>query len=135
MLKTENENPATPLASPDPETDRRVAVISCLNLLVDAPLRENPKSLPWGFTGPREHLLQLMREIWTSPGLPSSADDLVKFLQSPGTDKLLRSGGLLVSFPRHPQGGPGRERPDLIKVERETNPEGTYQPLVDSIRR
>jgi hypothetical protein len=136
VLKTENETPAKPaLASPDPETDRRVAVISCLNLLVDAPLRENPRSLPFSFTGPREHLLQQMKNIWTSSGLPD-ADELVKFLQSPGTDKLLRSAGLLVSFPRHPQGGPSRERPDLVHVERldAGNPD-QYVPRIDGVRR
>jgi hypothetical protein len=132
---SEEENPAKPpLASPD--ADRTIAIIASLNILVDAPLRENPKALPWGFTGPREHLLQLMRERWTPPGLPEDADELVKWLQAKEHYKPLRSAGLLVSFPKHPQGGPGRELPDLVHVERldAENPD-QYVPLIDGIRR
>jgi hypothetical protein len=134
---SEEENPAKPhLASPDPETDRRIAIISCLNILVDAPLRENPKALPFSFTGPREHLRQLMREIWSSPGLPKDADELVNWLQAKEHYKLLRAAGLLVSFPKHPQGGPDRPLPDLVHVERADaeNPD-QYVPLIDGIRR
>ena len=145
MLTAENskkENPAAPsLASPEehtPETERRIAIISSLNILVDEPQRENPRcQFPWSYCGPVEPLLALMKSVWTPPGLPVDADALVKFCQAPGNYKRLRAAGLLVSHPKHPQAGPGRPRPDLIKVERADaeHPDMFQPPCVDGVRR
>jgi hypothetical protein len=138
VLKAETTIPATPLASPEeqnPETDRRIAIISSLNILVDAPQRENPRSqFPWSYAGPPDALLSTMKSVWTSPGLPKDAAELVQWCQS--NYRALRAAGLLVSFPKHPQSGPGRERPDLIRVERADaeNPD-QYIPLIDGVRR
>jgi hypothetical protein len=130
---SEEENPATPpLASP--EADRATAIISCLNVLVLAPLREDPKAFPWSYCGPADTLLSTMKACWTAPGLPDDADALVRFLRSDENYKRLRAAGLLVTFPKNPQSGPGRERPDLVRVERETNQEA-YVPLIDGVRR
>jgi hypothetical protein len=77
-----------------------------------------------------------MKSVWTPPGLPDDADELVKWLQAKEHYKLVRAAGLLVSFPKNPQSGPGRERPDLIRVERADveNPD-QYQLLIDGVRR
>jgi hypothetical protein len=138
MLKvanSETEKPAAPLASREkqtPETETRIAIVSMLNILVDDPVRENSTSLPWTYCGPPDRLLALMKARYTSPGLPDDANTLAKWCQS--NYRLLREKGLLVSFPKHPQSGPDRPLPDLIKVERETNKE-QYVPLIDGVRR
>ena len=128
----------SPVASPEKEAPRETdgtSVIQCLNILVDAPQREDPRSqFPWTYCGPPAPLLALMKECWTSPGLPKDADELVRFLRSKENYKRLRAAGLLVSFPKNPQSGPDRPLPDLIKVERETNKED-YVPLIDGVRR
>jgi hypothetical protein len=140
VANSKKEKPAMPpMASSEkqpPETERATAIIGALNSLVDAPQRENPKSqFPWTYCGPVEPLLALMKACWNSAGLPDDADTLVKFCQSPGNYKRLKLAGLLVSHPKHPQNGPGRPRPDLIKVER-AGTEGTYEPpMIDGIRR
>jgi hypothetical protein len=132
---SEKKPPATPpLAAspekPNPEAERRDAIVNCLNALVDAPLANNPRSIsiPWSFFGPREHLFQKMTESWTSPGLPGDPDSLVRWLQA--NYKLLRAAGLAVTFPKHPQNGP-----DQVRVERLTDPEAYHPAGVDGVHR
>jgi hypothetical protein len=134
VLKAETEKPAKPpLASPGGdarELDRATAIISSLNILVDAPQREDTRSqFPWSFHGPVEHLFSLMKARWTSVGLPEDAAALVAWLKAPANYKRLRAAGLLVSFPPHPRNGPEI----MIRVERENNPE-VYSRLIDGVR-
>ena len=140
VANSKKEQPAaTPLASPEkqtPETERRIAIIGALNALVSAP-EQNGSKFPWTYVGPPAPLLALMKKAWTSPGLPGDAESLVAWCRAPGNYKRMRAAGLLVSHPKHPQGGPGRERPDLIKVER-AGAEGPdmHQPqMIDGVAR